>query len=514
MSSGIPCSKPPHGPPLGLFSTVFHYQHVERKASPTIFCLMTLKREPKKEVVQARLHKLIQKYPLFAATISKRKGWRGGTLHWNAGDSSLEAAKGCISYVDSLDCGEGEPSSALRAYLMDKITNLPTDFTDGGFRLLVVTYAGRERCDMVWIIHHAIGDGILLLRVLVDQCDEEERCQGLLDGSEKKTHNEEERRRSEKKTHLDILLAIFVAIRSFWKVVSLLFVRQDKQTKLKAPRDFKLLSPRKGYHSTSPWPVEDLKAAGRPFNASLNDVLMAVLSAAIRKYLLHVQCPVVEANEDLTITNLSIFNTRAMSDMDGLLQDFQKAKTTNDVSFVISTMPVGNMSIIERVKACSKEMTNLKRSPEALIVRLANELLKRVLGDRFVSYFTSDNIMVKFHTIFSNLRGPPRKLKFCGEVIETLSNFVHPSSCGFVFSSMSYNGKLVTNMSYDSDIVKEPELFVKFADDAFREVCEAAAEMERTREAGSVVPDLDGDVPSLVKEDIQCTIRQRYSIVG
>ena len=216
--------------------------------SPTIFCTMTLKKRPKNEAVYEMLHKLIQKYPLFAATVSNKKGCCGGTLRWDFGDTSRAAAEGYAVFVDDLECAEGEraPDESLRKYLSDKITNLPMDFTDGGFRVLTVTYAGRERCDLVWIIHHAIGDGILLLKVLVDQCEEvqEEAGSEKSDGITKVAHATANAIKKKKKKKHSIFSTIGLAIRAFFKVNLLPLTKEDKRTKLKAPRDYRWVGPR------------------------------------------------------------------------------------------------------------------------------------------------------------------------------------------------------------------------------------------------------------------------------
>ena len=257
----------------------------------------------------------------------------------------------------------------------------------------------------------------------------------------------------------------------------------------------RLLSSKKTYASTSIWSLEEVKAAGRPFGATLNDVVMAVLSAAIRKYLIHTQCPVVEANKDLEIRNLSILNTRALSDMDGILAEFEKGETSNEFSYVVSRMFVGDMSMVERLKKCSMQMDELKRSPEAYIMRDSNDCLKKMFGGKFVVDFTSDKVINKFHNSFSNVPGPQKKLRLCGEEMEMMANFVHPMFYGYALSTQSYNGKIVTNVACDSEIMTEPDLFVKYADEAFLEMCEAA-EKERKRVAVANANEVQSDLIS------------------
>lgn len=267
--------------------------------------------------------------------------------------------------------------------------------------------------------------------------------------------------------------------------------------------------------ATRVWSLQAAKDAGKPFGATLNDVVMAALSLAMRRYVgggrggggergieegaalaahssLHAvsrsprsrrymikrEDPAVmgKKGKKLSVRALAVVNTRAAGAAgDRLLEDFSKCKSPNEFSYVVPTLPVGEMSVRERVLACNKDMNSLKSSPEAFVIKKLNNGIRDVLGGAFTLAFNADYVINRLTCFFSNLPGPTSKLSCCGVEVERLSNFVHPMmySCGL--SIQSYNGEIVTNCSCDSKLIPDPDVFMAMADEAFDEICEDSA---------------------------------------
>ena len=248
---------------------------------------------------------------------------------------------------------------------------------------------------------------------------------------------------------------------------------------MKAPSSFGNLGLEKLFASTTPWSVSAAKSAGLSLGGTVNDIVTAVMSAAMYKYLEAKACPVARRllnKPRSTVRSLAVVNTRGAStvgSMDRILQDFKLGLASNEFSYVMPSLPVGPCSPSERVAFCKAEMTRLKSSPEPLVIRSLNDGLRAAFGGRFVAWFNTNFGLNKLTCVFSNFQGPATRLSLGGANIVAMSNFVNPMLFSMSFAIMSYAGKIYTNVAVDKELVPDPELLIKFADECFSEICEA-----------------------------------------
>ncbi len=460
------------GPELGLLSESFHRQLKFREQSPIIHAIMSLSSSPTTSALNEVLKDLITRYPLFNSEIIERKGCCGSLKYqWKRFPVPEDLVGRHVTFTtvpyeskapfEDFDSSCSNPLDlATRAYTSDVIGRV-FKWDRGAFEVHVISFEGRDRCDVLWRLHHGIGDGVLLSKVLEDIC--------VPVGGENDANRTPSRR---KKKRLSAFKLVGRAIYSLGKVLALSLPINDRRTSLKAPLNYRMISPNKTFASTAAWSLKDAKDAGKVFNATVNDVVMCALSEAMRRYMLEMGDP--EAPSNATVRALAIVNTRA-ADVSGLLREFSEMKAPNDFSYVVPRLPIGGrMSIEERLAFCTREMNYLKSSPEAYLIKTLNNRLRDVLGGNFVLHFNSDYIVNRLTCFFSNLPGPQYELSIAGCNIVRLSNFVHSMmySCGL--STQSYNGEIVTNCSCDRELVKDPVLFMKFADEAFEEIKKAA----------------------------------------
>ena len=179
----------------------------------------------------------------------------------------------------------------------------------------------------------------------------------------------------------------------------------DAPTALKAPADWTKVGKEKSYGASSVWKVQDAKDAGRAFGATLNDVVHAAVSAAMRRYLQHRDCKVIKSKKGdrLTVRALAVVNTRMGTPGDGILKNFMQCKAANEFSYVMPTLPLGDMTVEERVLACSKDMTYLKSSPEAVLMKGVNNAIRDCFGGAFTVWLNSKMVLNQFTCFFSNL---------------------------------------------------------------------------------------------------------------
>mmetsp|Transcript_511 Transcript_511/g.929 ORF Transcript_511/g.929 Transcript_511/m.929 type:complete len:491 (+) Transcript_511:231-1703(+) len=477
----------PIGPKLVLLSETFHRQAIQRDQSPTIHCLMTLGSIPSPLAVSQKINELIETYPLFRSTVIEHRTFLRSNYHWStpslescSGQSFIENISLTISARPSPVISEGNNNScdrALRRFVSDKIPDF-FDTSRGMFKVYVVKYRVdgegeepiKDRCDLVWRIHHGIGDGVLLSKCLESMCEFQN-----VEGEVTKTKTRKPRK------PIPLHRKIWLGLSAFTKTVTLPLTFSDASTGLKASSDYRKLGKAKTYATSKTWSVSELKSVSKKMNCTINDIVMSCLSGGIRRYLQSISDPVILRKKSLKIRALAVVNTR--TNMEGLLTAFKNCEAPNEFSYVIPTMPLGSMSEKDRVKQCKKEMDRLKSSPEPFVVRKLNNKIRDVFGGKFVLKFNCDYVVNKFTCFFSNLPGPTGPLKIMGCELKRMSNFVHPMMYGCGLSIQSYNGELVINASCDKEKIQDPGKFMGFVDEVWEELKEG----ERREEGDSQI---------------------------
>ncbi len=214
-----------------------------------------------------------------------------------------------------------------------------------------------------------------------------------------------------------------------------------------------------------PFAVADVKATGAAAGATINDVLMAALTGALRHYL-------EERGEDAGARHL-----RAVVPVN-LRLDRDPNELGNDLGLVFLELPIGEASPGGRLRAVKARMDRLKRSAEAFIVAF----LLRVAGRAsagvqrlLLRYFAS-----KVTLVVTNVPGPRKRRTLAGQKIRSILFWVpQSSSVGLGISIISYAGEVRIGVASDAGIVPEPQ---RLADLFERELLESSPP---TGEAGT-----------------------------
>ena len=312
-------------------------------------------------------------YPLFASTIKTGVGCHG-KMYWSIPSSTSLSTYDVTPHVKERTLsvpGWGVPGSddseidatnsnaldkALRSYVGDELMDKSFDLTRGMFEVYVVKYKGEGgeigRCDLVWRLHHAIGDGVLLSKVLENLCEKSAVAKG--DEVKKKVDGSKKKRVKKKISTLTLVKnAVGCTVRTLMLPLSF----HDVRTHLKAPSTPGSLPPSKVYGSSSVWKVEDAKEAGRQFGGTVNDVVTAAISKAMREYNLSKSCGVTRrGGKKLKVRALAVVNTRTMREETSAVEQFKRCEATNEFSYVVPRLPLGEMGVRERVEICRDEV--------------------------------------------------------------------------------------------------------------------------------------------------------------
>ena len=196
-----------------------------------------------------------------------------------------------------------------------------------------------------------------------------------------------------------------------------------------------------------PMPLDEVKAIGRAFGCTVNDVLMASAAGALRSYLLERG----ELIDGQTIRATVPVNLRPLK---------HARKLGNHFGLVFLDLPVGEDNPVARLERVSDCMRQLKSSRQAIvsfgllaalgmappgIQRLALELFSR-----------------KATTVATNVPGPSMPLFLAGCTVKEMMFWVpQTGSIGLGISILSYQGKVHFGLISDAKLVPDPDAIIQ-----------------------------------------------------
>ncbi len=192
--------------------------------------------------------------------------------------------------------------------------------------------------------------------------------------------------------------------------------------------------------------VPELKKIANTRQATINDVLMAVASGAIRRYM--------DLHKDKRTRNIRAFilvNMRARSYDDEL---------GNKFGLVFLGLPLDKNQPLERLEAIKSGMDSLKASAEYA----ATYLILNILGQvpQWVEDLAVRILDTKGTVVATNVPGSRKQLYLADAPIEFIVAWVPQSGrIGVGLSFISYNNKLVVGLNADIGLLPDPEVFLQ-----------------------------------------------------
>jgi diacylglycerol O-acyltransferase / wax synthase len=153
--------------------------------------------------------------------------------------------------------------------------------------------------------------------------------------------------------------------------------------------------------------LDFLKRVKNKANVTINDVLLAATSGAIRRYCEKRGDPLIGPGK--TSVNRALLPV-AFPRSDKELQNPSIAMR-NKWACVSSELPIDKLTCAERLEASSKSMTFLKKSPMAYVQLWVQTNLLPLLP-RFLSQNTALDLFKRHSMVFSNLPGPTNHYYF------------------------------------------------------------------------------------------------------
>lgn len=337
-------------------------------------------------------------------------------------------------------------------------------------------------CVLFFRIHHCIGDGIALTHVLLSTADTDPSAPWPKTRENKKSTTRpfasplpiQSTIRSLKETvtytqnlgrkltkELEKAVSDPAHLKQLVKTSSCLptdfasvlskhtIMKSDPNTAFKGK-----LGIRKKVAWTEPMALDRIKKVGKAINtATLNDVLIATVTGAMRRYLKTRNTPVNELDLRVTVP----VNIRKPG------TEFELG---NKFSLVFLPLPVHLEDPILRLKEVKQRMDRLKKSPDPYInFGLLSSIgyLPPGIAKKAAAVFGN-----KASGVLTNVPGPRQPLYFAGEKIEKFMFWVPRSGrIGLGISILSYNENVIVGIASDEGLMPDPEVLLEGFEDEF-----------------------------------------------
>ncbi len=376
--------------------------------------------------------------------------------HWWVDDASFRLSNH-LKRIRLDDAGE----AALREHL-DSMVAQPFDYTRPLWEMHFVERPSAAPA-LAFRIHHCIADGIALVRVMLALCSqtppkqrrkrasagEEPAWQAYVDAAAGAARSSlwlggevwaESMRTIEEPGHaLDLAQ---MGTRVVTDALAILLMTSDTPTSLKGePKGVK------AFAWNDPLPLDELKPVCRALGASLNDVVLACVTGALRRYLLD--------RGDALATDAEF---RAMVPVN-LRTPEESPSLGNYFGLAPLVLPIGIESPIERVHEVRARMRELRAGFQPALAYL----LLAVLGPlpHGLQTVVLEYLAGKASAVMTNLPGPTAPIRLGGASIARMLFWVPQSGDIAVgIAILSYAGAVQFSIRADKAVCPDPQAIV------------------------------------------------------
>ncbi len=276
-------------------------------------------------------------------------------------------------------------------------------------------------------LHHAVADGIALMQLLESLSDEGAAAAAPAPRGRASSANPA--------WGVDVAALVRASASSLWKMA---LVRQDRRTVLRGK-----LGTVKTVTWCEPVPLDAVKAVGKRTGGSVNDVLLAVIAGALRRYLIAHDSLVDEIGAVVPL-NIRPLDVPVPPELG------------NEFGLVFPALPIGIADPDDRIAAVKRAMDSVKLSRQGLLtftwlsaVGLIPAQLEKALIDLYAGMGS---------VIITNVAGPRQPLSVAGTPAAGLLFWVPTSGpIGVGLSIVSYAGRVTLGLVVDARLVPDSE---------------------------------------------------------
>jgi len=208
------------------------------------------------------------------------------------------------------------------------------------------------------------------------------------------------------------------------------------------------LGVRKRVSWADPIPLDEIKALSKVLACTVNDVLIASVTGALRSFML-------AAGEKLT----DVSEVRATVPVN--LRPLEHAKSLgNHFGLVFLSLPVGVSNPLERVYRINERMNELKTGRQATVAFGLLSLLG--MAPSSLQKPALELLSEKASTVLTNVPGPREPLFLAGAQVRDMMFWVpQTGNVGVGISILSYNGQIFFGLLTDRRLVPDPARIIQ-----------------------------------------------------
>ncbi|GKV22605.1 hypothetical protein SLEP1_g32463 [Rubroshorea leprosula] len=413
---------------------------------------------------------LMLQHPRFCSLLMRD---RNGNQYWKRTEVDLDRHVIVINSEDDSGAGgEDDDEAAVNQYVADLSVSTPlsTDKPLWETHLLMA-----HRC-AVFRIHHALGDGISLMSILITCCRKIDDPEALPTMITKRDSGPKEGK------WWDRLCSVLMMV-CFTFVFVLEFVLRatwvsDRKTVISGGAGVELWPRKLATANCLPDsnPNEVCLLLNSDLSKTINDVFLAVVSSGISRYLDHRSQQGLQ--KGLRITAEAMVNLRkppSLEDLTNFIKNNTLLRLGNQFGVVL--IPIycrkSGDDPLQYLKQAKKTVDQKKHSLEAPFTYKVGDLVMSWLGPKYASVL---NYRIVCNTTFtiSNVIGPQEQITLAGNPIAYIRVNTSSLPHALTMHMVSYAGRADIQLLVAKDIIPDPEFLAKCFEDALIEMKEAA----------------------------------------
>ena len=340
-------------------------------------------------------------------------------------------------HVKRLELPPPGDAEALRQKVSELMSK-PLDMAHPLWELyLIENYQGG--CAVLVRIHHCVADGIALVRVLLSLTDH--TAEGSDPQGDARNHSHFESPALKKKNPYVPRTVLGKLVLNIGKVLSLLrlaLLKPDPRTIFKGK-----LTVRKKAAWSDPLPLEEVKRIGKTFGATVNDVLLSVISGALENYM---KKRTGSVPRDLNIRAAVPINLRPAE---------EEIRLGNKFGLLFLSLPLSLEEPLPRLLEVRRRSRELKRSLQSQVVFGFLRIMGMV--PHFLEKWLVNFFGTKITAVMTNVPGPQQPIYLAGKKVSSILFWVPQSGrAGMGVSIFSYCGNVYIGVATDTNLVPEP----------------------------------------------------------
>jgi WS/DGAT/MGAT family acyltransferase len=198
---------------------------------------------------------------------------------------------------------------------------------------------------------------------------------------------------------------------------------------------------------SEPINLDVVKAIGKSSNGTVNDVLLAAMSGALRSYLEY-RGEIVDFLDIRAVVPVSIRPPEELG------------KLGNRFGLIFLPLPIGLKDPVARLAILKQRMDSIKDSREAAVA--FGILTAAGFGPRQVENIIVNIFGKKGTAVMTNVPGPRKLLYLAGKPLRRIMFWVpQPGGLSLGISILSYNGEVMVGVASDAGLIPDPEEIVR-----------------------------------------------------